>query len=124
MNQLRYLKDCVLCSRTRTVQSNGAIKETFADISTYKVQEQDVLDEVSASIYGADISRMLRINSPHNDLENYLISKVNFTQDNITNYAIKLGNFVYEITSVKTHWIDIKPLCEISQNSQNHSISA
>ena len=115
MIQLRYLEPCTLCLRNKTRQDNGAITETFDDVKNYLIQVQDLYDEVSASIYGADLNKTMRITSPHNVLEYYLIDKVNFTTDNVTNYAIKKGNFVYEILSVKKHWIDIRVLCEISK---------
>lgn len=116
MIQLRYLEQCFLCNRVKKYQSNGTQKETFPEIKDYLIQIQDFYDDISASIYGADINKMIRICSPHNVLENYLLEKMNFSNDNITNYSIKRGNIIYEIVSVKKHWIDLKILCEISEN--------
>lgn len=117
MIQLRYLEDIKLCSRDRAVQSNGSFTESFAVIDTYHVQIHDIYDEVSASLYGSDLNNMIRITSPRNSLEKYLLNKVNVTSDNITKYAIKKDSFIYEIVSVKQHWVDVKFLCEISQIS-------
>lgn len=117
MKQLRYLEKCKLCTRTRTRQANGDIIETYSNIGEYPIQVQEITDETSASIYGADINKMVRIWSYHARLENVLQEKVNFTSDNITNYCIKLGRFVYEIKSVKRNWIDLKILCEITAAS-------
>lgn len=116
MIQLRYLEPCWLCLREKTRQDNGAVTETFEMIKRYLIQVQDLYDEVSASIYGADLNKTMRITSPKNVLESFLMDKINFTTDNVTNYAIRKGNFIYEILSVKRHWIDIRILCEISQN--------
>lgn len=115
MNPLRYLKTCFLVSRTKTRQTNGSITESFTDLKSYEIQVQDIYDEVSASLYGSDVNKMIRLCSPHNVLENDLLEKVNFTSDNITKYGIRLGKFIYEIVSVKQHWIDVKILCEINE---------
>lgn len=116
MIQLRYLETCYLCSRKKVRQPNGSITENISQIDSYQVQVQDLYDEVSASIYGADLNKTIRICSPHFSLEKDLLNKINFNADNITNYCIELGRFVYEILSVKKHWIDLRILCEISAN--------
>lgn len=116
MKQLRYLHTCILCSRERIKQANGDIVGQYPDIREYLIQAQEIADETSASIYGADINKMLRISSPRSELEDVLLEKINFTSDNVTNYCIKFGRFVYEIKSVKKNWIDLKILCEISAN--------
>lgn len=117
MIQLRYLKTIWLDSITRSKAANGSPVITFAHISSHQIQRQEIDDEISASIYGADINNMLRISSPHHELETLLYGKVNLSSDNITNYAIEIDTFVYEIRSVKEKWIDLKFLCETSQNS-------
>ena len=116
MNQLRYLKTCYLVSRTRTRQINGSITESFTDLESYRIQIDEIYDEVSASIYGSDVNKMIRICTPHFVLEKELSQKINFTSDNITNYGIRIGDFIYEIVSVKQHWIDLRVLCGTSQN--------
>ena len=115
MIQLHHLEPCTLCSRDKARQPNGSILETITDIADYQIQVQELYDEVSASIYGADLNKTVRVCSPHNELEGYLMDKVNFSEDNVTNYAIKKGGFVYEILSVKKHWIDMRVMCETSK---------
>lgn len=116
MIQLRYLETVSLNERNREISPNGSLVETYPKIEYYQVQVQDINDEVSASIYGADMNHMIRVASPHQRLEKLLKTKVNFTADNVTNYCIQRGSFIYEIVSVKEHFIDLKVLCEIYQN--------
>lgn len=114
MKQLRYLETCILCYRQRVKQENGDVVEQYPNVRDYLVQVQEITDDTSISIYGADINKMIRISSPRGELESVLSEKINFTEDNVTNYSIKFGRFVYEIKSVRKNWIDLKILCEIS----------
>ena len=105
---LRYLKQITLQKATRTKRPNGTPEDTFQDIRRYKVQEQELDDEVSASVYGANLYKMTRIKSVRSELENYLYTKVNNKEDNISNYYIVIKNKKYKIKSVNVKGIDLE----------------
>ena len=105
---LRYLKIAVVFKATKTKQPNGRYTETLEKIKAYKVQEQELDDEISASIYGANIHKMLRIKSVINNLESYLNTKVNNKEDNVSNYYIFIGNRKYKIVSVNSKGVDLE----------------
>lgn len=108
--QLRYLELVTLKVATKTKQANGTYIDTYTKINDYKVQKQELNDEVSASIYGADIIKMLRLRSPNAELEKYLIPKVNNSQDNISKYYIFIDNTQYKIKAVTSAKVDIERL--------------
>lgn len=108
---LRYLKEVKLKKATKTKQNNGTYTNIYIDVGTYKIQTQDLTDDqVSATIYGADIRKMLRISSPLKDLENYLLPKVDNLQDNISLYYIEYDRHLYKIKSVSNNRIDLERL--------------
>lgn len=105
---LRYLKTITLKKVTKNKQANGSQIEEYEDIDIYRVQIQELDDEISASIYGASIINMLRIKSPLSKLENILDTKLNNTNDNISKYRIFMGEKKYKIKSVNRKGIDIE----------------
>lgn len=106
--QLRYLKSVDLKKATKEKQPNGTYLETLTLVSSYSVQMQELNDEISASIYGADIIKILRISSIKHELEQYLETKVNNEEDNISKYYVILNDVKYKIRSVRENWIDIE----------------
>ena len=108
MKQLRYLKECELDFTTREKQPNGSYKEVFTEIETYKIQLQELNDQISASIYGANVNRMYRISSSYRALEDFLDTKMQHTTDNISKYTILIDEKRYKIITVRNHWIDIE----------------
>ena len=116
---LRYLKLITLKKATKIKNSNGTYTNSYTKIDDYKVQMQDLTDdEISASVYGANIIKMLRISSPLNKLEKYLAPKVNNKADNISQYYIFFDNRTYKIVSVSNSRIDIELI-----NSTTESVS-
>ena len=105
--QLRYLKDIELYKSDRVKQSNGTYVETYSKIASYSVLEQELTDEVSFGIYGADLNKITRIKSIRNELEEYLKTKMTNDEDNISKYYIVLDNMQYSIKSVRNNWVDI-----------------
>lgn len=105
--QLRRLKVCYLVQITHTKRSNGTQSDSYTQLTSYKIIPQDILDQVSASIYGASINKTIRISSIRNELETLLKSKLNSDSDNVSNYVIQIGNNYYKIVSVEK-WIDIE----------------
>lgn len=106
---LRYLKPITLKRAEKEKQRNGTYKNSYIVISDYRVQIQQLTDDViSASIYGANLSKMLRISTPLNNLEKYLLPKVENKEDNISNYYIFIGNKTYKVVAVAEDRIDIE----------------
>lgn len=102
MKLLRYLEDITLYKSTEEKQPNGAVIKVFEEVARYKVQKRTLDDEVSATMYGANIDRMLDISTPLGDLEMYLKTKVDNKQDNISLYFISFNDSSrYKINSVK-----------------------
>lgn len=118
--QLSRLKSVILKVSTKTKQANGSSIETYTKVADYKVILQELVDEVSASIYGANLNKTYRVSSPRQTLEIYLQSKLNNTSDNISKYFLFIGNKQYKIVSVKEHWVDIEFVTEyIPTSSQS-----
>lgn len=107
--QLMYLKDIALKKATSTKQTNGAYIDTYTLVDNYKVQLQQLTDEISVSMYGANINKMLRISSPKKVLETYLSTKnIGNEDDNISKYYIFYNGIVYKIVAVRERWIDVE----------------
>ena len=106
---LRYLVPITLKKATKVKNPNGTYSNTYEVISNHNVQAQNLMDDsVSATIYGAKISKMLRLSSPLGNLEEYLLPKVENQADNISDYYIFIDNKIYKITSVSSDRIDIE----------------
>jgi len=110
--QLRYLKSVDLKKATKTKQPNGTYLETLTLVSSYSIQTQELSDDVSASVYGADLFKITRIKSVNRELEVYLKPKLNNDDDNISKYYIIIDNTQYKIKSVRENWIDIQAIGE------------
>lgn len=108
MNQLRYLFSAELDVTTRTRQANGSMVESYSKVGDYIIRTQELTDEVSASIYGADVNRMMRVTSPRNALESFLASKMNVSNDNVSNYTLLIKGRRYRVLVVREHWIDVE----------------
>lgn len=108
---LRYLEKVTLRKAIKTKQSNGVYVNTYEDVSSYNCTIQDlVADEISATIYGASINKMMRLLSPLKDMESFLLTKVNNTQDNISKYFVDYNGNLYKIVSVSKDRVDVERL--------------
>lgn len=105
---LRYLKPLVVKKATKTKQPNGRYVETLQTVKSFTIQEQELDDEISASIYGANIHKMLRVKSVRHTLEDYLSLKVNNELDNISNYYAFIKSRKYKIVSVNSKGVDLE----------------
>jgi len=116
---LRYLKPITLKKATKEKQANGTYTNYYTNIASYRVQMQSLTDdEVSATVYGANINKMLRLSSPLGDIEEYLLPKVDNKEDNISNYYIDYKDRTYKIVAVSEDRIDIELV-----NSNSPSLS-
>lgn len=105
--QQRYLKDIELKKADKVKQPNGTYMEILTLIGTYTIQKQELNDEISASIYGADLYKITRIKSVNKELEIYLNTKLNNDEDNISKYYIIIDDVQYKIKSVREKWVDV-----------------
>lgn len=105
--QLRYLKSVDLKKATKAKQPNGTYIEALTKVSSYSIQTQELNDDISVSVYGADLFKITRIKSVNSELEVYLKSKLNNEDDNISKYYIIMDGTQYKIKSVRENWIDI-----------------
>ena len=110
---LRRLINVTLKKTVIVKQENGSRLEEYEIIDDYEVSKENLDDQVSASIYGASIIKMLRIKSPLSKLENYLETKLNNTTDNISKYYFFIGENKYKIKSVGNKGIDIELVWKI-----------
>lgn len=108
--QLRRLQLCYLLYFTKVKQKNGSFIDKLIEEKKYKISVQELTDQVSANIYGANINKTYRISSPCNLLEKYLTDKVSNKEDNISKYFVLINDKKYKIISVKTKWIDVELL--------------
>lgn len=92
---------------TKIKQTNGTYIDSYTFIDKYYTQKQSLEDEVSATIYGANLNNVLRLKSPDRSLENYLTLKLNNESDNISKYFIFINNVQYKIIAVNDDYIDI-----------------
>lgn len=106
--QLRYLKSVDLKKAAKAKQQNGTYIDTLILVSSYSIQTQELNDDISVSIYGADLNKITRIKSVNSELEVYLKSKLNNDDDNISKYYIIMDDIQYKIKSVRENWIDIE----------------
>lgn len=108
MKLIRYLKEVSLLKSTKVKQPNGVYVKSYTEIGTYNVKIDELQDEVSATIYGANIDKMLNISDALGVLSCYLSPKVENTNDNISLYFIQIDNTLYKIVSVKKKSINIE----------------
>lgn len=108
MKAIRKLKVGLLQKSKREKTSNGFNIESFEDIESYKIVMQELVDEISATIYGANIQKTYRISSPYYKIERFLFTKLTENKDNISYYYIVIDSKRYKIVSVKSKWIDIQ----------------
>lgn len=113
--QLRYVISVELIKATKTKQTNGTYIETHNKIADYSIQTQELTDEVSASIYQADLNKITRIKSINGELEIYLKGKLVNETDNISKYFIVIDETKYKIVSVRQNWIDIQAIGEYKE---------
>lgn len=108
MKQLRRLREVLLQKATKEKQDNGATITSYQAVGTYNVVFQEITDEVFATIYGANITNMLRLASVREELETLLKTKNTDLPDNISLYYIVIGNKRYKVKAVATNWVDIE----------------
>ena len=117
MKQLRYLIDAEVDKADRARQDNGVMLSSYSKVAESKIQVQELTDEISASIYGADVNRMYRVSSPRYSLEAFLFSKVNNSSDNVSLYSLVINGLRYRIVTVRKNWVDIELIGKVESPS-------
>ena len=108
MKQLTRLDSIDLYSIGKTTLPDGDSQETKTLVGSYKVVVQELNDNVAATIYGANINKILRMSSVNKILEILLKEKLNNTSDNISKYRITYKSSDYKIVDVKSRYIDVE----------------
>lgn len=108
MKLIRHLEKVSLLKSIKTKQPNGQYVKSYTKIHEYNVLIRNLEDEVSATIYGTNINKMLNISDALDELYKYLIVKVENVEDNISLYFIEIDNTLYKIVSVKSNNIHIE----------------
>lgn len=108
MKLIRYLTEAKVLKSVKEKQANGSYVKSFQLVDTYNVQINNLEDEISATIYGANIDKMLSIMDALKKMYVFFIGKVDNIQDNISLYYIQIGNVKYKINSVKESGIVIE----------------
>jgi len=108
--QLRYLVDCELQKVTKTQQENGSFVDTYTLIKSYTIETKELSSLTEATLYGADIDKMLYIYSLRSELETFLLTKENNSEDNISNYYISLNSSRYKIVGIRSGRVAITRL--------------
>ena len=108
---IKNLNKCVLkkAIKERTNTGNLVVSE-YEVVKEFRIQEQILQDEVTSTIYGSDVNKMLRIASPLHSLERYLLPKVDNIEDNISDYYIFYKGIQYKIIAVRSYFMDISRL--------------
>lgn len=101
--QLRYLITVSLYKLIKTKRPNGTEKIDYLHEGDYSVHAQEISDDVSASIYGADLNQMTRIRSINGELEKELKPKMTNESDNISKYIIVVDDVAHSIKAVKSY---------------------
>jgi len=108
---IKNLNTATLKKATKQKTDTGnLINKKYEIIKDYRIQEQTLQDEVTSTIYGSDVNKMLRIASPLHDLESYLMPKVDNKEDNISMYYIFYKGIQYKIVAVRDYYLDISRL--------------
>lgn len=108
---IKNLDKCVLKKAIKGRTSTGnLVVNRYEVVKEFRIQEQILQDEVTSTIYGSDVNKMLRIASPLHALERYLMPKVDNIEDNVSDYYIFYKGIQYKIIAVRSYFIDISRL--------------
>lgn len=108
--ELHKLIDITLQKSELNKQPNGVKVTEYVYINDYKAWEQSLDDEVNSQIYGANIYKVKRLKTPRKDLEKFLMTKVNNSNDNISKYFIFIDGNTYKINDAKISGVTIERL--------------
>lgn len=110
MKQIIRLKELDLYKVISTQSADGDFIKTYEFVKSYKVEREELRDTLSATIYGSDINKVMRFSSLRNELESYLYTKLNNSNDNISKYQVKFEDNYYKIEDLTRKYVDVKRL--------------
>lgn len=107
--KLTRLEDITLYKINKVTLPDGERTEELDEGTPYKALIQYVYnDEVAVATYGADVDKVHRIATLHNELEKLLIPKVRNKKDNVSNYIIEYNGNQYNVLKVTPRYIEMK----------------
>lgn len=107
--KLTRLQDITLYKIKKKTQPDGERTDILDEGTPYQAIVQYLInDEVAVATYGADVDKVHRICTLHNELEKFLIPKVRNKKDNVSNYIIEYNDNQYSILKVTPRYIDMK----------------
>lgn len=86
---------------------DGDPSEQLDEGTPYQAIVQYLDDSVSVAIYGANVNKTYRIETLHNELEKFLLPKINNEPDNLSNYLIEYNGNKMKLLRVTPKYIDI-----------------
>lgn len=87
----------IVYKATKTKQPNGALVNTYTEQMRTYCEHNSLQDQVSATIYGTDINNIIRLTSKDNTLNEFIESKMNSSEDNISMYYIEFKGVKHKI---------------------------
>lgn len=106
---IKNLEKATLKKAIKEKTSTGSlINSDYVKIDDYRIQKQALQDEVSSTIYGSDVNKMIKVASPLHRLERYLLPKVDNKEDNISYYYLFYDNVQYKIVAVTDYYVDLE----------------
>lgn len=107
--KLTRLETIKLYKPIKVIKPDGERAEELDEGTEYQAIIQYLYnDEVAVATYGADIDKIHRVMTVHNELEKLLIPKVRNTIDNVSNYIIEYNGNYYNILKVTPRYLEIK----------------
>ena len=107
--KLTRLEEIVLHKIVKVTLPDGERTDSYDEGTPYQALIQYLTnDRVAVATYGADVDKIHRVSTLHNELEKFLISKVRNKQDNVSNYVIKYNGNYYNILKVNPRWLEMK----------------
>ena len=107
--KLTRLEEIVLYKTIKITKPDGERTDSYDEGKTYQALIQYLTnDRVAVETYGADVDKIHRVSTLHNELEKFLVSKVRNKQDNVSNYVIKYNGNYYSILKVNPRGWEMK----------------
>lgn len=92
---------------SRNTLPDGDPSNQLDEGKSYQAIIQYLDDSVSVAIYGANVNKTYRIETLHNELEKFLLPKINNKPDNLSNYLIEYDGNKMKLLRVTPKYIDI-----------------
>lgn len=107
------LEDITLYKLIRIIGDDGDTGEDFEKINDYQVEVEFVDYNLTVpnysyyENYAPTIDKSLRVSSIRNELEQYLLPKMNNKEDNLSDYLLEWKEEKYRILKVTPRYVEI-----------------